>query len=419
MKILYVCADLGIPILGGKGAAVHVRAMANAFRAEAHTVVIAAGQLTKSPWHTPAAFDIPAIHIPPGPDIVHVSSRLRAFAATVDAPAAAAGEVRRALHNQELLAQLRLRFEHDPPDFVYERASLFGVAGLTFAREAGVPHLLELNAPLADEQQRYRGGGALQELADRAESWLLHNTDAVLAVSSPLADHVKALGADHARVHVVANGVDTVRFRPGRGDDIRARFGLGDGPVLGFIGGLRPWHGVEIVPRVVAALKEKHPGARALIVGDGPLRGEVGREVARLGLEQHVTLTGAVDHDHVPDFIRAFDVALAPYPAAAHTFYFSPLKIFEYLACGIPVVGARLGQLAELVVDGETGRLYPAGDFNALVACCEAVLADADAARAMGARAAALVRTHHTWTQNARRVVELAASLQSSRTVYA
>ena len=419
MKILYVCADLGIPVQGGKGAAVHVRAMAHAFRAAGHTVVVAAGQTVKSLWQTPAPLDVPVLHVPPTPEIVHVSSRLRAFSAAVGAPSTAAGEVRRTLYNQELLVQLRQRFEHDPPDVVYERASLFGIAGLTFAREMGVPHLLELNAPLVDEQQRYRQGGALRELADTSEAWLLAGTDAVLAVSAPLADHVVARGVDRARVHVVANGVDTARFRPGSDDGVRGRYGLGAGPVLGFVGGLRPWHGVETVPRAIAALTARHPGVQALIVGDGPLAAEIRREVARLGLDGRVTLTGAVPHDEVPAHIRACDVALAPYPAASHTFYFSPLKVYEYMACGVPVVGARLGQLADVVEDGVTGRLYPAGDTDALVEACHDLLARPAEARRMGARAAEVIATHHTWGHNARRVAALAATLGTREAVCA
>ena len=109
----------------------------DALREAGHQVVLTTGALTKSPWQTAAPLDVQVVHVPPGADIVHVSSRMRAYAAAIGAPATAAGEVRRVLFNQELLTQLRQRFEHDPPDLVYERASLFGVAGLTFAREAG------------------------------------------------------------------------------------------------------------------------------------------------------------------------------------------------------------------------------------------------------------------------------------------
>lgn len=411
MKILYVSADLGIPVLGTKGAAVHVRAMAHALREAGHQVVLTTGALTKSPWQTAAPLDVPVVHVPPGADIVHVSSRMRAYAAAIGAPATAAGEVRRVLFNQELLTQLRQRFEHDPPDLVYERASLFGVAGLTFAREASVPHLLELNAPLVDEQARYRQGGALRDLADAAETWLLRQTDAVLPVSAPLAAHVVARGVSSDRVHVVANGVDTTRFRPGDGASTRARYGLGDGPVIGFVGGLRPWHGIEVLPSLVASLRRHHPRVHALVVGDGPLRDDVVRDVQRLGLERHVTLTGAVPHDDVPACIRAFDIALAPYPAASHSFYFSPLKLYEYLACGVPVVAARLGQIADAVSDGHTGRLYPAGDLDALTTACADLLDDAPARQRMGAAAASMVAAHHTWRHNADRVVAIAAGV--------
>ncbi len=420
MKVLYVCADLGVPVLGGKGAAVHVRAMAQALRHAGHAVTLVAGQLVKSPWETPADCAVPVVHVPPSGDIVHASSRLRAFAHAVAAPTTAAGEVRRVLYSQELLIQLRQRFEHHPPDLVYERASLFGVAGLTFAREAGVPHVLELNAPLSDEQQRYRRGGALQALAETSEAWLLQHTGAVLAVSAPLAAHVTALGTDPARVHVIANGVDTDRFRPAPIDGaLRARLGLGPGPVIGFVGGLRPWHGVEMLPRAIAALRRRHPQVQALIVGDGPLRAEVTREVERLGLERHVTLAGAVPHDEIPACIRTFDVAVAPYPDAPHAFYFSPLKVFEYMACGVPVVAADLGQLSEVVRDGTTGLVYPAGDLDALVSACEAVLADPVAARRMGAAGVAAVAARHTWSHNATQVTRIAEALAAPRMAHA
>ena len=74
------------------------------------------------------------------------------------------------------------------------------------------------------------------------------------------------------------------------------------------------------------------------------------------------------------EILHGFDIALAPYPATEHDFYFSPLKLFEYMACGLPVAAARLGQIAEVVRDGETGLLDPAGDVEALTAVCDRLL---------------------------------------------
>ncbi len=412
MKVVYLCADLGVPVHGGKGAAVHVRAMAEALHDRGHAVTMVAGHLTKSPWEVPASCGVPTIHVPPSSDIVHVSSRMRAFCTGIGAPTTAAGEVRRVLYNQELLVQLRQRFEHHPPDVVYERASLFGTAGLTFAREIGIPHVLELNAPLSEEQQRYRQGGALRGVADTAEAWLLRQTGAVLAVSAPLAAQVIALGVPESHVHVVPNGVDPSRFHPAPGDGaIRARLGLGRRPVIGFLGGLRPWHGIEMLPPALAALRHRFPDLHAIVVGDGPLRDQLDRDVAARGLGPHVTFAGAVPHDEVPSYVRAFDVAIAPYPATPHAFYFSPLKVFEYMACGVPVVAADLGQLREIVRPAETGLIYRAGDLAAFVAACTALLADPVAARHMGGAAAVAAHARHTWAHNAARVTEIAAAL--------
>jgi glycosyltransferase involved in cell wall biosynthesis len=409
VKILYLSADMGIPVLGGKGAAVHVRAMVTALRDRGHDVVVVTPQLTKSPWIAPAACDVPVLHVPASPSIADIATKLRAFADGLGAPRGVASDIRRVLYNQDLLARLRQQFEHDPPDVVYERASLFSTAGVTFAGEAGVPHLLELNAPLSDEQRRYREGGSLGALAELAEAWTLGHTDAVLAVSAPLAARVVAGGIPADRVHVVPNGVDTTQFTPGPPSAaVRARFGLGPGPIVGFVGGLRPWHGVEALPSLAASLGRTHPETQVVVVGEGPGRAAIAHHAERLGVQTRVRLLGAVPHADVPALIREFAVAVAPYADHRDTFYFSPLKVFEYLACGVPVVAADLGQLRDLVTDGVTGCVYRAGDDAALAAACGALLDEPAAAARMGRAGAELVARRYTWAHNAARVEALA-----------
>lgn len=420
MKVLSLCADLGIPVLGGKGAAVHVRAMAGALHDAGHDVVLVAAARTRSPWDAEATCPVPVVHVPPSPATVDVSSALRGFARHVDGPAAVAGEVRRVMHDRDLLTALRRRFEHQPPDLVYERASLLGTAGLTFAREVGAVHLLELNAPLADEHRQYRQGGALDALAAAADRWLLTGTDGVLAVSSPLAAHVRALGAPADRVHVVPNGVDVQRFTPGPpAPEVRGRYGLGRGPIVGFVGGLRPWHGVDGLPRLLARLAADHPDVQGVVVGDGPLRADLERAADAAGVRARLHLLGAVPHDAVAPLVREFAVAVAPYPEAAHAFYFSPLKIFEYMACGAPTVAAALGQIAEVVDDGVTGLLHPPGDLDACAAACHALLVDRPRAARLGRAAAATMRASYTWAHNAARVTALATASRAAAGVCA
>src|SRR5438034_10285634 len=258
MKILYLNPDLGVTVLGRKGASVHVRELVAAFSRAGHNVVLAAQVLNKSSWEKAAGLDGNLLHLRPASHIVAVAVALKEFNAMLGVENSLPGEMRRILYNQELALDLKRRFDGDPPDFIYERASLYGTVGVLLAREFNVPLLLEVNAPVALEQASYRGTG-LGHLAAQAERWALLHADAVLAVSSPLREHIISLGADPGRVHLFPNGVDPNLFQPGQPEAaVRARLGLDDGPVLGFVGGLRPWHGVDLLPELVERLAHRY-----------------------------------------------------------------------------------------------------------------------------------------------------------------
>jgi glycosyltransferase involved in cell wall biosynthesis len=416
VRILYLCPDLGIPVLGRKGASVHVRELVAAMGRAGHRVVVAAPLLSRSPWEEPATLATPVFHVPSGAVAESVFYGLKAYGEMLGAENSVPGELRRILLNQELATQLRRRFEHEPPDFIYERGSLHATAGAVLAEGLDVPLIVELNAPLALEHSTYRAAG-LGELAAQAERWMLARADAVLAVSAPVREYAISLGVAPERAHVSPNGVDPCLFQPAPPDpEVRARMGLGNGgPVLGFVGALRPWHGVEALPELLARLVPRYPDLWLVIVGDGPRRGALERELRERGLTRHAVFTGSVPHEEVAGLIRQFDVALAPYPKPEHAFYFSPLKLFEYMGCGVPVVAAALGQIGEVVRDGETGLLYPPGELDALAAACDRLLADPALRHRLGQTAAAEVHGRYTWDHNAARVVDLAHSLIAAR----
>jgi glycosyltransferase involved in cell wall biosynthesis len=411
MKILYVCADPGIPVLGDKGASVHLRGLAAALGRAGHAVVVASPSLQPGPGAATALLGARALGLPLSRAITAVHEALTAFNASVGARNSVPNAVRRILLNEELREQIAQQFEGAPPDVVYERASLYGTVGVGLAREMGRPLIVELNAPLAAEQSTYRAAG-LGDLAEQTERWVLSRAEAVLAVSAPLRDHAVAMGAATERVHVVPNGVDPELFRPGlRDPDVRKRWELGDGPVLGFVSGLRPWHGVDTLPPLLAELVPRHPDLRLVVAGDGPAREGLERELATRGLSKAVVFTGWLAHEEIGALIRHFDVALAPYREPAHAFYFSPLKLFEYMACGVPVVAAAVGQMAEVLQHGRTGLLCPPGDVPGLAAACHRLLTDSALRQRLGATAAAVVHDRYTWDHNAARVTELARSL--------
>jgi glycosyltransferase involved in cell wall biosynthesis len=416
MKILYVCPDTGIPVLGGKGGAVHVREMVAAFDRAGHQVVLAAPYGRKSPWEPQAELAGRFLQIPVEADTFRTFQTLAGYLDRLGASDSLAKDVLRMLYDKDLEAALVRSFASYAPDFIYARLALFSGGLVEAARQIGCPLLVEVNAPLAAEQATYRGG-ALAELAARAEAQLLRGADAVLTVSAPLKEHVTGCGVAPGRVHVVPNGIDPGLFAPAAPDAaLRARWNIPEGPVIGFVGGLRPWHGVEVLPDLLARLARKHPGAALVIVGDGPLRGSLEQALAALGLRDRAVFTGARSHEEIPALIRLFDVALAPYPPLDHAFYFSPLKLFEYMACGVPVVASRSGQIAEVVEDGASGLLYAPGDFEGLAAACDRLFSDPVLRRTMGGRAARTIHESYTWDHNARRAVQIAAEIAARRT---
>jgi glycosyltransferase involved in cell wall biosynthesis len=150
-------------------------------------------------------------------------------------------------------------------------------------------------------------------------------------------------------------------------------------------------------------LHQADPSTHLLLVGDGPLRPRFEEEVRNAGLQEAVTFVGGVAHREVPYHVAAMDVAVAPYPALEEHYY-SPLKLFEYMAAGRAVVASQVGQVAEIVVDGVTGLLFQPGDRAGFVDCIWRLKKDAVLRDELGRRAR-VACLEHTWSGNAARVM--------------
>ena len=157
------------------------------------------------------------------------------------------------------------------------------------------------------------------------------------------------------------------------------------------------------------------PDLRLVIAGEGPLRNQLEQELNKRSLRHHVVFTGWLAHHDVPRLIRLFDVGLAPYLPMDHAFYFSPLKLFECMACGISMVVPRIGQIGDIVQHNETGLLYSPGNLDELSSACDQVLKDAALRQRLGQGAAKYIHDQHTWDHNAMRVTALARSIQERR----
>jgi glycosyltransferase involved in cell wall biosynthesis len=369
VRLLYVCADSGISLLGDKGASVHLRCLTAALSRAGHEVVVACRRL-----------DGPN----PPPDAGEISVLPES-----------AGQQR-----EWLIERLRAR----RMDAVLERYSLESGPALAAAHDFGIPFLLEVNAPLVDEAVRFRGLTDPEPLRER-ERRLLRSADTVIVVSEALRRHAVANGAAPERVCVIPNGVDQEIFDRSDGKAIRRRLNLEGQVVVGFVGSLKPWHGVR---ELIEAFIRLPRSTALLLVGDGPERPEIAAAVEAAKVSDRVRMIGRIAHAEVPSYLDAMDIGVAPYrwqPA----FYFSPLKVVEYLAAGLPVVASAQGELGDLI--GPAGVVVTPGSIEALAEALNRLVSDPSLRGSMSGHARARV-SERSWDRVVKQI-ESMASLQA------
>jgi glycosyltransferase involved in cell wall biosynthesis len=301
--------------------------------------------------------------------------------------------------NEQLPSVLK-RF--GPFDFVYERYSLWSHAGMDYAQAESIPGLLEVNAPLIEEQSRHRvlvDRAAAELVAFRAFTGASH----LLAVSSEVAGYLTQF-APARRVHVVPNAIDPDRFA---GELIPSRPAPPGIFTVGFVGSLKRWHGLDILVKAFALLCAKTGGNRLLIVGEGPEGSRLEAMVREQGVAEFTELAGRVDPQEIPALLASMDVGVAPYPPMDR-FYFSPLKVYEYMAAGITPVASRLGQLDGLIEHGANGMLCAAGDSSSLASTLVHLRLEPQLRRTLGQAAREKVLRDHTWDRVADRILTIA-----------
>jgi glycosyltransferase involved in cell wall biosynthesis len=280
-------------------------------------------------------------------------------------------------------------------DLVYERFASFQGLGAGLQRR-GVPWVLETNAFLAEEATRDRKAVALHGLALKKELAAYRRCDAIVAVSDVLKRTiVGAAGVSEDKVLVVPNGVDTTFFDPARFPARPPAKALR----IGFVGHLFAWHGIDLLLHEVAGLVARGTDVSLLVVGDGPMRAAWEDVASSLNLGSRVTFTGLVPRERVPELMMQMDVGYCGHvlPGAGEI-YFSPLKMYEYMAMGLPVIAAKAEDSERTLHDGRTGFLFEPENRAALRDTLTRVVDARDRLASMGGAARNAVVERHTWT---------------------
>ncbi len=310
-------------------------------------------------------------------------------------------------YNVKAFLRLRAAVRAHRPDIIYERFSLFLLAGLWIRRLSGIPMLLEVNSPLYEERTK-NDGLRLRHLGRWAQRLLWNHVDHILPVTGVLARTVTEYGVRPSSITVIPNGIDPERF-PANTDIASAKAALGLPPrlILGFTGFIRGWNAVHRLIDFVA-LHHARFDLHVLVVGDGPARNSLLEHAGERGVADRLTICGVVERDHVARYVAAFDIAVLP----GLTSYSSPLKLFEYLQLGRAIVAPDTENIREVLTHGRDALLFDPAEEGALEKALLRLCADATLRAELGCSARQTITSRSlTWDSNAQRVVAIAEAV--------
>ncbi len=387
MKLLYVASDQKVP--GKTGGSVHVEEVARGLAARGHEVHVLA-----LPGERPTNGAVPPYAVHPS----RLPFEHRVFRWT---------EKRRV---EGLLGNLGI-------DAVLERYYNFGGEGVRAAHARGIPSILEVNSPIKDHP------GSLKGALDRALLFrpLARLRRELVSKASALVTPLPSIVPEEVpanKVHRVHWGANVERFQP----DAKAKpLEIPENAkVVVFSGSFRPWHGANLLVRAAARVRASDPKAFFLFVGSGPAWEESRALANRLAIESSALFTGPVPYEEMPSILRNARIGVAPYEPSRLGqmklgFYWSPLKIFEYMATALPVVTLDVPPLAEVVRPEREGLLVAEGDEGALAAAIGRLLADPRLARSMGEAGRRRVVAHYSWQRHCEQLDGILSELVERR----
>lgn len=384
MKILYVALRESLP--GSHGGAVHVLEVARQLARRGHQITAVVKHETgQSSRQVLDNFEIIRLRLP---------SRFLLFTTEPNV--------------RDLIREIA-------PDVIMERYYNFAGAGIMAAKSLHIPALLEVNAPIVDPP-----GTTKSRLDALMLGWMsrraLAQANSAARIVTPLAATIPAT-ISRAKIREIPWGANVELFDRAaldrqRVEQLRAQLNPQSRRVVAFLGSFRPWHGVREFVNVAQEITRTRTGILFLMIGSGELLNETRAFVDRNGLDKQIVLTGAVPYDQVPFYLALADVGVAPFNTAVHPplrmgFYWSPLKVHEYMAMALPVVTIDVNPLNQLVRAGHEGLLYSEGDTAKLRANIECLVDDPPLARHLGQAGRRRVVEQFSWQKHSERLEQV------------
>ena len=316
--------------------------------------------------------------------------------------------LKRIVFTLDAVRQLRKLVDREKFDIIHDRGYLFGAVGTKVALEKGVPSVLQIDDDWVETEAMASRITSTPLYKMSALAWcksLMKKAKVMFAVSDTLRKLVaESWEADAERISIVPNGVELELFRPDASPlGVKKELGIESKKIVTFVGALGPWHGLENLIRAMPYVLEDVPDAEFLLVGAMKEFGtsHMMEMAKKYGVSEKMHLLGRKPPEEIPRILVESNVAVAPYPA--RDFGFSPLKLFEYAACGIPIVCSDLPSTREIIENGKNGLLVPPEDEDELAEAITRILIDPRLAKRLSVESLRRVKSF-SWKESTKKL---------------
>jgi glycosyltransferase involved in cell wall biosynthesis len=278
-------------------------------------------------------------------------------------------------------------------------------AGMRVAQASGVRYVVEMNAPYPEEKAAMQGSSLLGFLGSRHEKKQVTSAYRTVVVSSAMKNYLlRKTHVPDDRIVVAANAVNPEHIHPNphRCAEIQSAFQLGhEHNVIGFVGSIFAYHGVDLLIEAFAHLEKHYPNIRLIIVGDGEVLPTLRKRTEELGLNNRIFFTGNVPHRDVYNYISLMDITVM----ARSNWYGSPVKIFEYGAMGKSIIAPKVVPVEDVMTHGVHGLLIE-DTMEELVKALTQMLDQPEESKSMALAFQQKVMEQHNWQNVASQILD-------------
>ena len=296
---------------------------------------------------------------------------------------------------------------------------LNALPALWAGRRHGLPVVYELRAFWEDaavSHGSYDERSYKYKLVSAAETFVCRRADHVVVLCDGIRADLLRRGVAESRITVVPNAVDTGRFRvcpPTKElrDALRPRAGR----AIGFLGSFYAYEGLDLLLDALAEIVKERPDVTLVLVGGGLMEPQLRAQTRRLNLDEHVVFAGRMPNDKIPMVYGLLDLVVCPRQSIRLTELVTPLKPLEAMAMGVPCIASNVGGHRELIIDGQTGMLFPPGDAGALARTILDLIDNESMKAHLRSNGRAFVTERRTWEHTTARYADVYESVLDAR----